>query len=113
MLHRLITNTELPQIEPHHLRLDLHLVELLAAINPDHGANHLGHDDHVPEMGLHEIGSLVWFGFLFGFAEFFDEAHGFAFEAAVEAAAGARVNDVAELFGGEVEESVLGERKGG
>ena len=113
MLHRLITNTELPQIEPHHLRFDLHLIELLAAINPDHGANHLGNNDHVSEVGLHEIGSLVRLGFLFSFAELFDEAHGFAFEAAVEAAAGAGVDDVAELFGGEVEESVLGERRGG
>jgi len=105
MLHRLIANTKLPQIEPHHLRLDLHLIELLPAIDANDTANHLRHDDHVPEVGLHEIRFLVGFGFLLGFAEFLDEAHGFALEAAVEAAAGARVDDVPELFGGEVEES--------
>lgn len=109
MLDRLITNRKLPQIKPHHLRLDLHLIELLPRVNPNHAANHLGHNDHVAEVGLDEIGLLVGFGVLFGLAEFFDEAHGFAFEAAVEAAAGAGVDDVAELFRGEVEESVSGD----
>ena len=90
----------------HHLRLDFDLVELLAAVNPNHAADHLGHDNHVPEVGFHQIGFLVGFGFLFGFAEFLDQAHGFALQAPVEAAAGAGVHDVAELFGGEVEESV-------
>ncbi len=112
MLHRLIANTKLPQIEPHHLRLDLHLIELLPAIDPNNTANHLGHDNHVSEVGLHEIRFLVGFGFLFGFAELLDEAHGFALEAAVEAAAGAGVDDVAELFGGEVEESARGISEG-
>lgn len=106
MLHRLIADAELPQIEAHHLGLDLHLVELLARIDPNHRADHLGHDNHVSEMGFDEIGFLVGLRLLFRFAEFLDEAHGFAFEAAVEAAAGARVDYVAELFGGEVEESV-------
>ena len=105
MLHRLITDTKLPQIKPHHLGLDLHLIELFPAVNPNHGADHLGHDDHVAQVRLHEVGFLVGFGVLFGAAELFDEAHGFAFEAAVEAAAGAGVHDVAELFAGEVEES--------
>jgi len=59
-------------------------------------------------VGFHEIRFLVGFGFLFGFAEFLDEAHGFAFEAAVEAAAGAGVDDVPELFGGEIEKSGRG-----
>ena len=106
MLHRLITNTKLAQIEPHHLRLNLHLIELLPAIDANDAANHFRHDNHVAEVGFDEVGLLVGFGVLFGFAEFFNEAHGFAFEASVEAAAGAGVDDVAELFRGEVEESV-------
>ena len=61
-------------------------------------------------MRFDEVGLLVGFRFLLGFAEFFDQAHGFAFEAAVEAAAGARVDDVAELGRGEVEESGRGVR---
>ena len=105
MLHRLITNTKLSQIKPHHLRFNLHLIEFLARVNANHAPNHLGHDNHVAKMGLDEVRFLVGFCVLFGAAEFFDEAHGFAFEATVEAAAGAGVDDVAELFGGEVEES--------
>ena len=106
VLHRLITDTKLPQIKAYHLGLNLHLIELLPRINPNHGSNHLGHDNHVAEVGFDKVGFLVGLGFLFGFAELLDEAHGFALEAAVEAAAGAGVDDVAELVGGEVEESV-------
>lgn len=105
VLDRLIGNTELPQIMPDHLRLDFHLVEFLARINANYAANHLRNDNHVAQMGFDQVGLLVGLGFLFGFAQFFDQAHWFAFEAAVEASAGAGVHDVAELFGGEVEES--------
>lgn len=108
MLHRLIADTELPQIEAHHLRLDLHLIELLPAVDANHAADHLRHDNHIAEMGLHEIRLLVGLGFLLGFAQFLDQAHGFAFQAAVEAAARARVHYVSELLGGEVQESVGG-----
>jgi hypothetical protein len=107
MLDRLVTDTELAQVEPHHLRLDLDLVELLAGINADDGADHLGHDDHVAEVRLDEVGLLVGFRGLLGFAEFFDQPHGLSLEAPVEAASGAGVDDIAELFRGEVEESVF------
>jgi hypothetical protein len=56
---------------------------------------------------LDEVGLLVRLRFLLGFAEFLDQAHGAALEAAVEAAAGAGVEDVEEFVGGEVEKSVL------
>jgi hypothetical protein len=113
VLDRLVTDAELAQVEPHHLRLDLDLVELLPAVDTDHGADHLGHDNHVAQVRLDEVWLLVGLGGLFRFAEFFYQAHGLALEAAVEAAAGAGVDDVAELFGGEVEESVfLLERRG-
>jgi hypothetical protein len=55
-------------------------------------------------MCLDGVGLLVGLGFLLGFAELLDETHGLALEAAVEPATGAGVDDVAELFGGEVEE---------
>lgn len=104
MLHRLIADAELPQVKPHHLRLDFHLIVLLPAVNPNHAPDHFGYDDHVAEVGLHEVGFLVGLGVLFRAAQFLDEAHGFALKAAVEAAAGAGVDDVAELGGGEVQE---------
>lgn len=91
---------------PHHLRLNLHLVKLLPRVDPNNASNHLRHHDHIPQMRLDQVRFLVRFGFLLGFSELFDQAHRFALETAVEAAAGTGVDDVTELFGGEVEESV-------
>lgn len=100
MLHGLVTDTKLAEIKADHLRLDLHLIELLAAIDTDDGANHLRHDDHVAQVRLDQVGLLVRLGRLFGFAQFFDQPHRLALQAAIEPAAGARVHHVAELFGG-------------
>ena len=89
-----------------HLGLDLDLVELLARVDADDGADHLGDDNHVTEVRLDEVGLLVGLGLLLGLAELLDEAHGLALEATVDPAAGARVDESAEFFGGEVEEAV-------
>jgi hypothetical protein len=108
VLDRLVADAELAQIEPHHLRLNLDLVELLARIDADDRADHLGHDDHVAQVRLDEVGLLVGLGGLFGFTELLDQPHRLALKAAVEAAAGTGMDDVAELFRGEVEESIGG-----
>ena len=50
-------------------------------------------------MGLDEIGLLVGLGLLLRFAQFLDQAHWLALEAAVESTAGAGMDNVAELFG--------------
>jgi hypothetical protein len=89
-----------------HLGLDLNLVELLTGVDTDDGADHLGDDDHVTEVGLDEIGLLVGLGLLLGLAELLDETHGLALQTAVEASAGTSVNDITELLGGKVEEPV-------
>lgn len=91
-----------------HLGLDLNLVELLTGVDTDDGADHLGDDDHVTEVGLDEIGLLVGLGLLLGLAELLDETHGLALQAAVETSAGTGVNDITELLGGKVEEPVKG-----
>ena len=91
---------------PHHLRLDLHLIELLTRVDPHHRPDHFRHDNHVSQVCLDEVGFLVGLRFLFCFAEFLDEAHGAPLEAAVEAAAGAGLEDVEKFGGGEVKESV-------
>ena len=93
-----------------HLGLDLDLVELLARVDADDGADHLGDDNHVTEVRLDELGLLVGLGLLLGLAELLDETHGLALEAAVDPAAGAGVDEGAEFFGGEVEEAVGGVR---
>lgn len=89
-----------------HLGLDLDLVELLARVDADDRADHLGDDDHVTEVGLDEVGLLVGLGLLLGLAELLDQTHGLALEAAVEPSAGTGVDEVAELLRAEVEELV-------
>ena len=72
MFNRFITDRKLAQIKADHLRLDLDLVEFLARIDPRH-------HNHIPQMGFYQIRFLVRLRFLFRFAQFFDQAHGFAF----------------------------------
>ena len=66
----------------------------LAVVDADDGADHLGDDDHVAEVGLHDRGLLVGGRLLLGLAELLDEAHGLALQAALEPPAGAGVDDL-------------------
>lgn len=56
-------------------------------------------------MCLDKVGLLIGFGFLLGFSELLDQAHGSALEATVESASGAGVEDVEKFVGGDVEKS--------
>ena len=96
---------EFSQIMTDHLGLDLDLVELLARVNTNDTTDHLRDDNHVPQMGLDEVGLLIGLGFLLGLAQLLDQTHGLALETAVETTAGAGVYDITELVRGEVEES--------
>ncbi len=95
-----------------HLGLDLDLVELLAGVDANDGANHLGDDNHVAEVGLDGVGLLVGLGLLLGLAQLLDQTHGAALQAAVDPAAGAGVDDITELVGAEVQKAVRRERFG-
>lgn len=101
-----LRDRELSQVVANHLGLDLNLVELLTGVDTDDGTNHLGDNDHVTEVGLDEVGLLVGLGLLLGLAELLDETHGLALQTAVETSAGTSVNDITELLGRKVEESV-------
>jgi hypothetical protein len=90
-----------------HLGLDLDLVELLAGVDTDDAANHLGDNDHVTEVGLDKVGLLVGLGLLLGLAELLDETHGLALETAVEPSAGTSMDEVTELLRAEVEEPAI------
>jgi hypothetical protein len=81
-----------------HLGLDFDLVEVLAGVDTDDAANHLGDDDHVTEMGLDLVGLLVGLSLLLGLAELLDKAHGLALQTAVEPSAGTSMDEVTELF---------------
>jgi hypothetical protein len=94
VLDGLVADTELAQIEADHLGLDLDLVELLAAVDSNHRADHLRHHDHVAQVGLDQVGLLVRLGRLLGLAQLLDQAHRLTLQAAVEPASGPRVDYV-------------------
>ena len=66
----------------------------LAVVDADDGANHLGDDDHVAQVGLDDGRLLVWRGLLLGLAQLLEEAHGLALETALEPPAGTSVDDL-------------------
>lgn len=59
VLNGLVGDGELAEVVANHLRLDFHGGENLAVVHADYRANHLGDDDHVPEVGLHDSGLLI------------------------------------------------------
>lgn len=93
-----------------HFGLNFDLVEGLSGVDTDDGADHLGDNDHVTEVGLDEVGLLVGASLLLGLAQLLDETHGLALQTTVEPSAGTGVNDITELFRGKVEESIIKER---
>jgi hypothetical protein len=105
MLHGLVADTELAQVEADHLRLDLDLVELLARVDANHTPDHFRHYDHIPQVCLDEVGLFVGFGGLLRLAELLDQTHRAAFQPTVEASPRPRVDEGDELGRGEVEES--------
>ena len=98
-------NRELAQVVANHLRLDFHLVELLARVDANDAADHLGHDNHVAEVRLDEVGLLVRLGLLLGLPQLLDQAHGLALQAAVDPSPGTGVDDISQRLGGKVEET--------
>ena len=63
VLDGLVADAEFAEVEANHLRLDLDLVEFLAAVDSDDGTNHFGDDDHVSQMleiGTFALVSGLW-----------------------------------------------------
>lgn len=58
-------------------------------------------------MCLDEIGLLVGLRLLLRLSQFLDQAHRLALEAAIEPSARASVDNIAELFGAEIEEPAM------
>ena len=113
VLDGLVRDGELGEVVADHLGLDLDGVELLAGVDADDGADHLGDDDHVAEVRLDGVGLLVGLGLLLRLAELLDQTHGLALQAAVEPATGTGVDDIAELLAGKVEEPGGGRKVSG
>ena len=89
-----------------HLRSDLDLVKLLAGVDTDDAADHLGDDNHVSEVSLDEVGLLVGLGVLLGLAQLLDQAHGLPLQTPVDSAAGTGVDDISELLGVKVQKAI-------
>lgn len=66
----------------------------LAVVDANDAANHLGNDNHVPEVGLHNCGLLIRGGLLLCLPQLFDEAHWAALQAALEPATSTSVNEL-------------------
>ena len=89
-----------------HLRSDFDLVELLAGVDADDAADHLGDGNHVSEVRLDEVGLLVGLGLLLGLAQLLDETHRLALKTSVDPATGTGVDDIAELIRAQVQKTI-------
>jgi len=99
---------ELAQVVAHHLGLDFDLVELLAGVDANDAADHLRHHDHVAEVRFDEVGLLVGLSTLLGLPQLLDQAHGLPLQTPVDPATCSRVDNISQLFGGEIQKSVEG-----
>lgn len=106
MLDRLVRNRKFSKVVADHLWLDFDGVEDLPVVDPHNRTNHLGNNDHVTEMGLHNSRFLVRWRLLFRLTQFFNESHGAAFQATLEPTACTSVDDLDELLIAKVQELV-------
>jgi hypothetical protein len=106
VLDGLVGDGELSEVVSNHLGLDFNLVEGLAVVHTDDGADHLRDNNHVAEVSLDDGGLLKSWSILLGLTELLDQAHGLALETALEASAGTSVDKVHQLLGRKVQELV-------
>ena len=59
VLHRSVGNRELSEVVTNHLSLDFNIVEALAIVNTDNRTNHLRNNQHVTEVSLHGLRTLI------------------------------------------------------
>lgn len=64
--------------------LDFNLVEGLAVVHANHGPDHLGQNDHVPQVSLHHLWLLHWGSLLLGLTQALEERLLLAAQATVQ-----------------------------
>jgi len=74
-----------------------YLSEVLAVVDTNDGAGHLGDDDHVPQVGLDDLGLLIWGSLLLGLAQLLDQGHRLALQTTGETPAGTAVHQLHQL----------------
>lgn len=62
MLHRSISKRELAQVVTNHLSLNLNVVEVVTIVHTNNTSNHLRNNNHVTEMSLHRLRTLILSG---------------------------------------------------
>lgn len=97
---------ELAKVVTDHLGLDLGVDEEATGVDADHGANHLGNNDHVTQVGLDGGGLLVGLALGLGLTETLDETHGLTLKTTLELSTGTGVDERHEVLVGHVEERV-------
>ena len=70
----------------------------LAIVNANDAADHFWHNDHVTQMCLYNSRFFVRRCLLLSFAKLLDQAHGAAFETALEATASTSVDELRAMF---------------
>lgn len=70
----------------------------LAVVDANHGADHLGHHNHVTHVRADDGGLLVRLSLLLGLAQLLDEGHRLALQTTREAPAGTSVHELDKVF---------------
>jgi len=106
--HRLVGDRELAKVVSDHVSLDLNGGEDLAVVYADNAANHLRDDNHVTKVGLDDFGLVVRATLLLGLEQLRLELLHWPLEEQTtrEAPACARMDNVHQLLGGHVEQSI-------
>ena len=93
-----VRESEFGEVVTDHFTLNFDVLEGVAVVDGNDGADHLGHDDHVTEVSADGRGLLTDLGELLSLAELLHEGHRLALKTTVEATAGAAVEELGELI---------------
>ena len=89
-----------------HLRFDFNLVKCLAVVDTNDGSNHLGDNDHVSQVCLHNFGLLIWWSLLLSAAQFLHQGHWLTLQTTGKSPTSAGVHELHELLIGHIKELV-------
>lgn len=75
VLGGLVGDGELAEVVTDHLSTNFDVGELLTVVDTNNGANHLGDDDDITEVGLDDGGLLVFASLTLGLAQLLEEGN--------------------------------------
>jgi len=105
VLDRLVRDRKLAREVANHFGLDFDTVEGLAVVNTDNTANHLGNNNAIPKVRLHDLRLLIRTSGLFSSAQLLDQVGVLLLDAALQVApAGTARQQIDELLLAQVQE---------